>query len=148
MDLLNLLWLFLILSSLQPVVQQRVLTVRRGRALPMLEKRTRSRAITLVHRREAWSFLGIPFGGFIDIDDSEAGIRAIEMSGNEVPIVLVLHTPGGLVLAAEQIASALADHPAPVTVYVPHYAMSGGTLISLAADEIVMAPSAVLGAAR
>ena len=145
MDLLNLLWLFLILSSLQPVVQQHVLTVRRGRALSMLEKRTRARAITLIHRREAWSFLGIPFGGFIDIDDSEAVIRAIEMTGNEVPIVLVLHTPGGLVLAAEQIASALADHPAPVTVYVPHYAMSGGTLISLAADEIVMAPSAVLG---
>jgi ClpP class serine protease len=32
-----------------------------------------------------------------------------------------------------------------VTVYVPHYAMSGGTLIALAADRIVMAPSAVLG---
>jgi ClpP class serine protease len=30
-------------------------------------------------------------------------------------------------------------------VYVPHYAMSGGTLIALAADHIVMSPSAVLG---
>ena len=145
MDLLNLLWLFLILSSLQPLVQQHVLAARRARALRLLEKRTRSRAITLIHRREALSFLGIPFGGFIDIEDSEAVIRAIEMTGKEVPVDLVLHTPGGLVLAAEQIASALADHPAPVTVYVPHYAMSGGTLIALAADQIVMAPSAVLG---
>jgi ClpP class serine protease len=50
-----------------------------------------------------------------------------------------------LVLAAEQIASALAAHPGDVTVYVPHYAMSGGTLIALAADRIVLAPSAVLG---
>jgi ClpP class serine protease len=32
-----------------------------------------------------------------------------------------------------------------VTVFVPHYAMSGGTLIALAADQIVLAPSAVLG---
>ena len=48
-------------------------------------------------------------------------------------------------LAAEQIAAALAGHPAPVTVYVPHYAMSGGTLIALAADRIVMSASAVLG---
>jgi ClpP class serine protease len=48
-------------------------------------------------------------------------------------------------LAAEQIAAALAAHPGDVTVYVPHYAMSGGTLIALAADKIVMAPSAVLG---
>jgi ClpP class serine protease len=49
------------------------------------------------------------------------------------------------VLAAEQIASALAAHEGPVTVYVPHYAMSGGTLIALAADRIVLSPSAVLG---
>jgi ClpP class serine protease len=56
-----------------------------------------------------------------------------------------LHTPGGLVLAAEQIAKALADHKGKVTVFVPHYAMSGGTLIALAADEIVMDPNAVLG---
>jgi len=32
-----------------------------------------------------------------------------------------------------------------VTVFVPHYAMSGGTLIALAADKIVMDPNAVLG---
>lgn len=67
------------------------------------------------------------------------------MTGQEVPIDMVLHTPGGLVLAAEQIASALAAHPTPVTVFVPHYAMSGGTLIAMAADQIVLAPSAVLG---
>jgi ClpP class serine protease len=145
MNPLDLLWLFFILSSLQPVVQQRLLTMQRARALRSLEKREGLRAITLIHRREGFAFLGIPFGGYIDIDDSEALIRAIEMTGKEVPIGLVLHTPGGLVLAAEQIAAALAAHGAPVTVYVPHYAMSGGTLIALAADRIVMAPSAVLG---
>jgi ClpP class serine protease len=48
-------------------------------------------------------------------------------------------------LAAEQIAHALARHPAKITVLVPHYAMSGGTLISLTADEIVMDDNAVLG---
>lgn len=62
-----------------------------------------------------------------------------------MPVDVVLHTPGGLVLAAGQIAQALKDHPAKVPVFVPHYAMSGGTLIALAADEIVMAPHAVLG---
>jgi ClpP class serine protease len=110
-----------------------------------LEKRNGSRVITLIHRQEGFAFLGIPFGGYIDIDDSEAVIRAIETTHDEMPIDLVLHTPGGLVLAAEQIAAALAAHPATVTVYVPHYAMSGGTLISLAANRIVMSSSAVLG---
>jgi ClpP class serine protease len=141
----DILWLFFVLSSLQPVLQQRYLAYQRTAALRALEKRDHSRAITLIHRREGFAFLGIPFGGFIDIDDSEAVIRAIEMTGRDVPISMVLHTPGGLVLAAEQIAAALAGHPAAVTVYVPHYAMSGGTLISLAADRIVMSPSAVLG---
>ncbi|MSP50058.1 MAG: hypothetical protein EXQ95_12130 [Alphaproteobacteria bacterium] len=61
------------------------------------------------------------------------------------PIDLVLHTPGGLVLAALRIARALDRHPAKVTVLVPHLAMSGGTLIAMAADEIVISPHAVLG---
>jgi membrane-bound ClpP family serine protease len=138
-------WLFFLLSTLQPLIQQRVLAMRRAQALRALEKRNHSRAITLIHRREGFTILGIPFGGYIDIDDSEAVIRAIEMTGSQRPIDLVLHTPGGLVLAAEQIAAALADHPGPVTVHVPHYAMSGGTLIALAADRIVLSPSAVLG---
>lgn len=46
-------------------------------------------------------------------------------------------------LATEQIARALI--PAKVTVFVPHYAMSGGTMLALAADEIVMDVNAVLG---
>ena len=58
---------------------------------------------------------------------------------------MILHTPGGLVLAAEQIAKALVQRKAKVTAFVPHYAMSGGSLIALAADEIVMDPNAVLG---
>jgi ClpP class serine protease len=62
-----------------------------------------------------------------------------------VPIDVILHTPGGLVLASEQIARALCRHPAKVTVFVPHYAMSGGTLIALAADEVIMDENAVLG---
>ncbi|MCS7198146.1 MAG: hypothetical protein NZ930_05665, partial [Candidatus Bipolaricaulota bacterium] len=53
--------------------------------------------------------------------------------------------PGGLVLASLQIARALRRHPGGTRVIVPHYAMSGGTLIALAADEIIMSPHAVLG---
>jgi ClpP class serine protease len=56
-----------------------------------------------------------------------------------------VHTPGGLVLAAMQIARAVEAHKAKVTAYVPVYAMSGGTLIALAADEIVLGEFSVLG---
>jgi ClpP class serine protease len=91
------------------------------------------------------SLLGFPIARYIDIDDAESVLRAITETPRDRPIEIVLHTPGGLVLAATQIASALADHPAKVTAVVPHYAMSGGTLIALAADEIVVDAHSALG---
>jgi ClpP class serine protease len=89
--------------------------------------------------------LGFPLMRYIDINDSENVLRAVQLTDNDVPLDIVLHTPGGLVLAALQIAQAIRDHKSKVTVFVPHYAMSGGTLISLAADEIVMCKHSVLG---
>jgi ClpP class serine protease len=145
MTFTDIFWLIFLLSAFQPVVQQRILLARRVAALRQLEKRRSSRVINLIHRQESLSFFGIPFARYIDIDDSEEVLRAIELTDDKMPIDLVLHTPGGLVLAAEQIAFALQRHPARVTVMVPHYAMSGGTLIALAADEIMLAESAVLG---
>src|SRR5439155_7113281 len=76
---------------------------------------------------------------------SEDVLRAIKLTDPDCPVDLIVHTPGGLVLAAGQIAHALRRHRAKVTVFVPHYAMSGGTLIALAADEIVLDANAVLG---
>jgi Periplasmic serine proteases (ClpP class) len=91
------------------------------------------------------SLLGIPISRYISIEDSEAILRAIRLTPPEMPIDIILHTPGGLVLATEQIAQALVKHKGKVTVFVPHYAMSGGTMLALASDEIVMDENAVLG---
>jgi ClpP class serine protease len=145
MDFFSLLWIFFIISSLQPVIRQKMLEMERLRMLDRLERERNSRVIALIHRQETMSFLGFPLVRYIDIDDSEAVLRAIKLTDPDVPIDLIIHTPGGLVLAAEQIARALQQHSAKVTVFVPHYAMSGGTLIALAADEIVMDNNAVLG---
>src|SRR6202035_2627172 len=109
------------------------------------ESQRNSRVILLIHRQETMRFLGFPVARYIDINDSEEVLRAIQMTDDDVPLDLVLHTPGGLVLAATQIARAIREHKGKVTVFVPHYAMSGGTLIALAADEIVMSSHAVLG---
>jgi len=138
-------FLLFFLFLLVPMVSQRVLAGRRYRAIQKLERARGSRVITLIHRQESVSLLGIPLRRFIDVEDSEQVLRAIRLTPDTVPIDLVAHTPGGLVLASEQIARALHRHPAKVTVLVPHYAMSGGTLLALAADEIVMDENAVLG---
>jgi len=117
----------------------------RQKLIGTLEKIRDSRVIVLIHRQETMSLLGFPIFRYIDIDDSEEVIRAIHMTDPDMPLDLVLHTPGGLVLAAYQIAHAVRMHRGKITVFVPHYAMSGGTLIALAADEIVMEEHAVLG---
>ena len=145
MDLNLLFLIFLVISFLQPVVRQKMLEATRTRMFRGLEEKRGTRVISLIHRQERLSILGFPVARYIDINDSEDVLRAIKLTDDKVPIDLVLHTPGGLVLAAEQIAMALCRHPAKVTVFVPHYAMSGGTLIALAADEIVMDENAVLG---
>jgi ClpP class serine protease len=141
----DLIWLFFVFTALQPMLRQRMLEAMRTRKIAQLESQRSSRVILLVHRQEAMSFLGFPVARYIDINDSEEVLRAIHMTNDDVPLDIVLHTPGGLVLAALQIAHAVGLHKAKVTVFVPHYAMSGGTLIALAADEIVMCEHSVLG---
>src|SRR6266511_2729923 len=126
MGFLDLLWIFFMVSALQPMLQQKLLEMRRLRLLAQLERQRGSRLIALIHRQEAM-------------------LRAIQLTAPDYPLDLILHTPGGLVLAAGQIAHALRYHKGKVTVFVPHYAMSGGTLIALAADAIIMDENAVLG---
>jgi len=137
--------IFFMISALQPLLQKKLLFSSRLRLMQKIEQMRKSRFIALVHRQETMNLLGFPIMKYINVEDSEEILRAIKLTDPEVPIDLVIHTPGGLALAAKQIAMALKKHPARVTVFVPHYAMSGGTLIALAADEIVMDPNAVLG---
>ena len=142
---MDIIWLFFMLSALQPVMKQKLLEASRRRLISLIEKERKSRVVLLVHRQETMSFLGFPVFRYIDMNDSEDVIRAIYLTDPEIPLDLVLHTPGGLVLAATQIARAIFKHKGKVTVFVPHYAMSGGTLLALSADEIVMCEHAVLG---
>jgi Periplasmic serine proteases (ClpP class) len=138
-------WILLFIAMLSPWLSMRSLQHARLRLLALMEHKYGYRVITMIHRQEKIGLLGVPIYRYIDIEDSEAIIRAIRTTPPNVPIMMILHTPGGLVLAASQIARALKAHPAKKVVVVPHYAMSGGTLIALAADEIIMDPNAVLG---
>ncbi|TAK87532.1 MAG: hypothetical protein EPO20_04125 [Betaproteobacteria bacterium] len=141
-------WLVLVALVALVLVQtagQRGIDNARSEALQRFEQERKTRVIAMIHRQDQVSFFGVPVARYIDIEDSEAVLRAIRLTPADQPIDLILHTPGGLVLAAEQIARALVERKAKVTVFVPHYAMSGGTLIALAADEIVMDANAVLG---
>jgi len=138
-------WIILLVGVISPYLSKKSIENARIRLISLIERKYGHRVITLIHRQEKVGLFGIPIHRYIDIEDSEAVIRAIRTTPPDKPIMLVIHTPGGLVLAASQIARALKAHPAKKVVVVPHYAMSGGTLIALAADEIIMDPNATLG---
>src|SRR6202171_1584525 len=141
----DVLWIFFLFSSLQPVLKQRFLESSHLRLIARIERQRKSRVILLVHRQETMSFLGFPVLRYIDVNDAEEVLRALRLTDPIVPVDIVLHTPGGLVLAALQIARAIHKHQGRVTAFVPHYAMSGGTLIALAANEIRHEPRSRAG---
>ncbi|MCX7738721.1 MAG: ATP-dependent Clp protease proteolytic subunit [Hydrogenothermaceae bacterium] len=142
---IQLFWLLFILLLIVPIVQSQILNYGREKLLRKIELKNNSKVITMIHRQETRSLFGFFMMRMITIEDSEAVLRAIRMTPRDKQIDFIVHSPGGIALAATQIARALADHKGKVRVIVPHFAMSGGTLIALAADEIVMDPHAVLG---
>jgi ClpP class serine protease len=99
----------------------------------------------MVHRQETVGLLGIPVKQYIKVEDAESILRAIRSVPDGKPIDMIIHTPGGILFSAYQIAKALKEHKGKVTVFIPHYAMSGGTLIAIGADKIVMDKDAILG---
>jgi ClpP class serine protease len=146
MDFVSYVVLFLlIVSTLQPMLQARYQAMLRTRQIAAIERERGSRVITMIHRQETRSFFSIPVSRMIDLEDAQQIIPAIQQTPPDMPIDLVLHTPGGMVLATMQIARAIRAHPSKVTVHVPVYAMSGGTLLAIAANEIVMDDFSVLG---
>ncbi|MBI1385235.1 MAG: hypothetical protein GC150_10020 [Rhizobiales bacterium] len=145
LDFSTIIFLLFALMALQPLLMGRWFAMQRARAIAAIEKAHGTRVITMIHRQEKRSLFGMSVSRHIDLEDAQTIIAAIKETPSDMPIDLVIHTPGGLVLAAMQIARAVEAHPAKVTVYVPVYAMSGGTLIALAADEIVLGEFSVLG---
>lgn len=136
---------FIIVLFIVPALTRKKRGEELERLFSKLQKRRKSRIIAIVHRQEPMGLLGIPVLRYIDLNDAEDVLEAIRTTPKNQPLELVLHTPGGLVLPALQIARAVKAHPGKTTVFVPHYAMSGGTLIALAADEIFLNRHAVLG---
>jgi len=144
-DLMSLLFLFFFLYAVvYPQSQLKKIRMQRIAKLKIMEKNHGFKVLTMIHRREAVSLFGMPVYQFIDEEDAEQILRWIRRY-RDYPLELILHTPGGQLHASIQIARALRKHPKNTRVIIPHYSMSGGTVIALAANEIVMDKDAVIG---
>ena len=85
----------------------------------------------------------VPYHGIIDQD-----IQGFMTCSNNVDrnvLDLVLHSPGGDFEATKRIINYLHETYKHIRVFIPHMAMSGGTLMACAADEIYMGPYSSLG---
>ena len=102
----TLIFLVFLALVLQPVLTGRMYALRRAQAIRSIEKRRRSRVITMIHRQEKRSLFGFNMSSMIGLEDAQSIISAIKATPRDMPIDLVLHTPGGLVLAAMQIGRA------------------------------------------
>lgn len=115
---------------------------RRAQLVKELEEERGSRVLTLIHRKEPWSTSDDE--PEIVLEDSEAILQLVRETPPDKPIDFIVHTEGGLTFAADLMAMALRYHKAKVTVMVPFYAMSDGTYLVLAADEIRMERCSIL----
>lgn len=103
-----------------------------------------------VHAQEATgAVLVVPIRGTIDLGLAPYLERVLEEARrtNAPLVMLEIDTPGGRLDAALQMRAALLDAATPTAAFVNTEAFSAGALIALAANEIYMAPGAVMGAA-
>ena len=77
-----------------------------------------------------------------DINGFMAGVHGLDSSKG---LLLILHTPGGLAEAAQTIVSYLRSKFSEISVLVPTYAMSAGTMIALGCDRIILGRQSQLG---
>ncbi|MEM2284450.1 MAG: hypothetical protein QXL29_07560 [Zestosphaera sp.] len=120
----DLLWFFFIIwifvSFMYPQLRYSSLRNARVSIIRSLESYYNTKVITLIHRHERITLFGILLYKFINIEDYEEILRAIRSTPPDRSIMLIIHTPGGLMLAASQIALALKRHASKKIVVVPH----------------------------
>jgi membrane-bound serine protease (ClpP class) len=91
----------------------------------------------------------VPVSGVVEMGLApfiERTIREAE-AASAAAIVLDIETPGGRVDAAQRITTAVRNTDIPVYAFINMHAHSAGAMIALSADEILMRPGSVMGAA-
>ena len=104
MNVSNLFWVLIFIFAMQPLIAARWQRMLRASRIAAIQKARGSRVIAVIHRQESMRFFGFPLARYIDMDDAEKVLNAIRTTPPEQPIDMILHTPGGLAIAALQVA--------------------------------------------
>jgi len=105
-------------------------------------KNNKRSLIAIIHKERSGFFSAS--SGYIDNKTLMRVAEAMEDIGDE-PFDLLLHTGGGDVFASIRISELLRNHNGEIRAIIPHYSMSGGSLLALSCDKILMQKNACLG---
>lgn len=104
-------------------------------------------ALEIIHDADWDQFFRDEARRNISFDEVFEGMRRLESAKN-VEVILILHTLGGYSLPSIMLADALRKYRSRggrVTAFVPYVALSGGTILALASDDVWMSDVARLG---
>lgn len=137
--------LFLVTGILSNITKEALSERNLKRKIELYEAKHNAKVLFLIHRKRNIGLYGIPIYEFLEINDAHRMLREIRKIPVDKNILLIIHSPGGQLLAGMQIAKMLKEWKGRVTVVVPYYAMSAGTLIALSADEIIASKTTAFG---
>ena len=146
MSMLTVIMLLLLVAFISPVAQLLLAQARRARARQRIARAHMTQVVDLVLRMETVASYGLPIFHYISLPLTEEVVRDIRRTTPDAPLDLLVHLPPGVVVGAEAIARALLTHGGTVTLVVPRHAYSGGLLLALAADRVLLSEGALVGA--
>lgn len=136
---------FILSGGMVNVVGTTYKEARLRERIERFEREHNAKVLFLVHRKRQVGLWGVPVYEYLEVFDAHRLLRELREVDESKKVVLIVHSPGGQLTAGLQIAKVLRERKGEVVVVVPYFAMSAGTLIALAADEIYAGEGAVFG---
>ncbi len=145
--ILNLVYAFLAVMVVLPIVELRLLDARRARALRAFGAARGRHAVTLIEHEETLALLGWPFVRYTATPGAAELARALARVPPAAPLDLIVHLPRDASLDIGAVTTLLSAHPGPVTVIVPVAALTGGQTLARAGAELLLGAGARLAEA-
>jgi hypothetical protein len=142
--ILDVLYVFLSFVVVTPAVELLTMQWRRRRLCRRLGQERGSAVVTLIHRLETATYLGLPVARWVAVPQTHEIVAALREVAPGVPVDLIVHVPSGVALGWSEIAAAVRERGG-VTLVVPQYALSGGGQLAAAAARLVVGEAALVG---
>ena len=96
----------------------------------------------------SWSSLLSTFGDgnntAVSLETTQTFMEAFRKMPEHKPVTIIVNTSGGPLTNTQLICNTLLNHKGPITVVIPQYAFSAGTIFAVCATKVIMDPNAMM----